>query len=210
MYVCMYVCSEVQWAECSLIIGMDCRVQVFSLILDSLVGLSAGIQSAGDSVPETLWFRILHTAEEDNLSPFNSKIACLCQSIEINSNTYVCMYMYIYIIYIYMALKCIYDRNDANALSFLEGSLYTARINIFAQLGHHATQHQKLFSNVEGLPRVKQIAVGGGWHCVVLTNNGQVCNNSSPHTINQYKMDAFISPFKQHFIKTSINAIYCK
>ena len=44
----------VEWAECSLIIGMGCRVQVFSLILDSSVGLSAGIQSAGDLVSETL------------------------------------------------------------------------------------------------------------------------------------------------------------
>ena len=31
-----------------------------------------------------IWFRILHSAEEDNLSPFDSKIACLCQSIKIN------------------------------------------------------------------------------------------------------------------------------
>ena len=38
----------VEWAECSLIIGTGCRVQVFSLILDSSVGLSASIQSAGD------------------------------------------------------------------------------------------------------------------------------------------------------------------
>ena len=43
----------VEWAECSLIIGTGCRVQVFSLILDSSVGLSAGIQSAGDLVSET-------------------------------------------------------------------------------------------------------------------------------------------------------------
>ena len=76
--------SGIEWAECSLIIGTGCRVKVsFSLILDSSVGLSAGIQSAGDSVPETLWVRILHSAEEDNLSPLDSEIACLCQSIEI-------------------------------------------------------------------------------------------------------------------------------
>ena len=61
----------------------------FSLILDSSVGLSAGIQSAEDWVSETLWVRILHSAEEDNLSPFDSKIACLCQSIEMNNNKYV-------------------------------------------------------------------------------------------------------------------------
>ena len=81
--------SGVRWAECLLIIGTGCRVQVFSLILDSSVGLSAGIQSAGDWVSETLWVRILHSAEEDNLSPFDSKIACLCQSIEITNNKHV-------------------------------------------------------------------------------------------------------------------------
>ena len=59
------------------------------MILDSSVGLSAGIQSAEDWVSETPWVRILHSAEEDNLSPFDSKIACLCQSIEINNNKYV-------------------------------------------------------------------------------------------------------------------------
>ena len=42
--------SGVKWAECSLIIGTGCRVQVFSLILDSSGGLSASIQSAGDLV----------------------------------------------------------------------------------------------------------------------------------------------------------------
>ena len=78
--------SGVRWAECLLIIGTGCRVQVFSLILDSSVGLSTGIQSAEDWVSETLWVRILHSAEEDNLSPFDLKIACLCQSIEINNN----------------------------------------------------------------------------------------------------------------------------
>ena len=35
--------SEVNWAKCSLIIGMGCWVQVFSLILDSSVGLWVGI-----------------------------------------------------------------------------------------------------------------------------------------------------------------------
>ena len=40
--------------ECSLIIETGCRFQVFSLILDSSVGLSAGIQSAADLVSETM------------------------------------------------------------------------------------------------------------------------------------------------------------
>ena len=34
-------------------LGMGCRVQIFRLILDSSVGFSAGIQSAGDLVSET-------------------------------------------------------------------------------------------------------------------------------------------------------------
>ena len=80
--------SGVKWAECSLIIGTGCRVQVFSLIVDSSVGLSASIQSAGDLVSGAPVL-ILHSAEEHNLSPFDLNIACLCQSIEINNNKYV-------------------------------------------------------------------------------------------------------------------------
>ena len=45
---------QVEWDECWLIIGTSCLVQVFGVILDSLVGLSVGIQSAGDLVSETL------------------------------------------------------------------------------------------------------------------------------------------------------------
>ena len=64
--------SWVSWAECLLIMATGCRV--FSLILDSSFGLSAGIQSAGDWVSETFCDRIRHSAEEENLSPFDSKI----------------------------------------------------------------------------------------------------------------------------------------
>ena len=74
--------SGIEWAECSLIIGTGYWVEVFSLILDSSVGLLAGIQSF-DLRP---WARILHSEEEYNLSPSDSKIACPCQSIEINNN----------------------------------------------------------------------------------------------------------------------------
>ena len=35
------------------------------------------------------WVRILYSAEENNLSPFDSNIACLCQSIDINNNKHV-------------------------------------------------------------------------------------------------------------------------
>ena len=78
--------SEVKWAECSLVIGTGCWVQDFSLILNSSVGLWVGIPSAGELVSETSQLRILHSAEEDNLSPLDSKIACLCQSIGISNN----------------------------------------------------------------------------------------------------------------------------
>ena len=44
--------SGAKWAECSLITGTGCRIQVFSLILDSSVGLSASIQSVGELVSE--------------------------------------------------------------------------------------------------------------------------------------------------------------
>ena len=74
----MYVC---------LIIGTGCRVQVFGLILDSSVGLSASIQSAGDLVSGILGSNSAFSREH-NLSPFDLNIACLCQSIEINNNKY--------------------------------------------------------------------------------------------------------------------------
>ena len=71
--------SRVEWAECWLNLGSSSS---FSLIIDRSVGLSVGIHSAGDSVPETL-VRILRSVEEGNLSPFDFKITCLCQSIKI-------------------------------------------------------------------------------------------------------------------------------
>ena len=101
---CMYVCTYVRTYErtyvrtyvCTymLIIGTGCRVQVFSLILDSSVGLSAGIQSAEDWVSGTLWVRILHSAEEDNLSPsIRKSLACARASKSTTTNMYVCMYV---------------------------------------------------------------------------------------------------------------------
>ena len=47
-----------------------------------------GIQSAGYSVSKNL-VQIMHSAEEDNLSPCDLKITCLCQSIKINNNKHV-------------------------------------------------------------------------------------------------------------------------
>ena len=43
----------------------------FSLILDSSVGLLVGIQSPGDLVSPISQLRILYSAGEDNLSPFD-------------------------------------------------------------------------------------------------------------------------------------------
>ena len=63
-----------EWAECPLIIETGCWVQF--------------LLAAGDSVPKIL-VQILHSAEVDYSSPFDLKIACLCQSIEINNNKHV-------------------------------------------------------------------------------------------------------------------------
>ena len=75
----------------------------FSLILDSSVGLSASIQSAGELVHGSR-VQILLSAEEHNLSPFDLNIACLCESIEINNKHASCMYV---CMYVYMCV-CVY------------------------------------------------------------------------------------------------------
>ena len=74
----------------------------FSMILNSSVGLWVGIQSAGELVSQTSQLQILHSSEEDNLSPFDSKIVCLCQSTsELTTNmcmyVYVCLYVFSYV-----------------------------------------------------------------------------------------------------------------
>ena len=77
--------SGVEWAECSLIIGTGYRVQVFawSSIAQSVCEWAFSLLAIRCLRPRV---RILHSAEEDNLSPLDSNIACLCQSIEINNN----------------------------------------------------------------------------------------------------------------------------
>ena len=68
-----------------------------------------GIQSAGERLSWELQVRILHSAQEYNLSPFDSDIVCLYQNVDINKNkcvyvyvhVYAYMYMYMYI-YMYM------------------------------------------------------------------------------------------------------------
>ena len=81
--------SEIEWAECLLIIGTGYRVQVF-------IAWSSIVQSVCQQAFSLLanrclrsWVRIRHSAEEDNLSPFDSNIACLCQNIAINNNKHV-------------------------------------------------------------------------------------------------------------------------
>ena len=79
----------VEWAECSLIIGTGCRVQVlaWSSIAQSVCQRAFSLLAIWCLRP--WWVRILHSAEEDNLCPFDSSIACPCQSIEINNNKHV-------------------------------------------------------------------------------------------------------------------------
>ena len=85
--------NKVEWAECLLIMGTGCRVQVF--LAWSSIAQSVCQQAFSLLVNRYLrpWVRILPSAEEDNLSPFDSNIAYLCQSIEINNNKHVCMYV---------------------------------------------------------------------------------------------------------------------
>ena len=79
----------VEWADCSLIIGIGCRVQFFawSSIAQSVCQWAFSLLAIW--CLRLWWVRILPSAEEDSLSPFDSKTACLCQSIEINNNKYV-------------------------------------------------------------------------------------------------------------------------
>ena len=54
----------------------------FCLILNSSVSVWVGTHSAGDLVSNTSQLRILHSAEKDNLSPFDSTIVLsLCMSV---------------------------------------------------------------------------------------------------------------------------------
>ena len=88
--------SGVKWAECSLIIGTGCRVQVlaWSSIAQSVCQRALSLLAIWCLGPRV---QILHSAEEHNLSPFDLNIACLCQSIEINNSKYVCMYVCMYV-----------------------------------------------------------------------------------------------------------------
>ena len=127
--------SGVRWAEWLLVIGTGCRVKIFSLILDSSVGLSAGIPSAGDWISETLWVRILHSAEEDNLSlSIRKSLAC----------SKLTTYIYIYILNTWgqMLLVFFHDsaqRNDSGHL-IDENVFKTTRLFCYPRF-HVTTPH---------------------------------------------------------------------
>ena len=81
--------SRVERAECSLIIGTGCRVQLFlawSSLAQSVCQRAFSLLAIWCLRP---WVWILHSTKEDNLSRFDSNIACLCQSTEINNTKHV-------------------------------------------------------------------------------------------------------------------------
>ena len=75
VYICIYIwdglsSSSLVWSS----IAQSVCQQAFSLLVNRYL---------------RPWVRILPSAEEDNSSPLDSNIACLCQSIEINNNKHV-------------------------------------------------------------------------------------------------------------------------
>ena len=82
--------SRRQWGrvcECSLIIGTGYfKFLAWSSIAQSVCQWGFSRQGIRFQRP---WVRILHSPEEDNLSPFDSKSTCLCQSIKINNNKHI-------------------------------------------------------------------------------------------------------------------------
>ena len=85
--------NGVEWAECSLIIGTGGWVQDFSLILDSSAALSASIQSAGHSVPETLVESCIQQRKTTCLLSNRRSFACARASKLTATNKHVCMYV---------------------------------------------------------------------------------------------------------------------
>ena len=103
--------SGVRWAECLLIMGTGCRVQVFSLILDSSVGLSAGIQSAEDWVSETPGFESYSQQRMTTcFLSIRKSLACARASKLTTTNMYIYTYIYVYIyIFMFQVLSLILD-----------------------------------------------------------------------------------------------------
>ena len=72
------------------------------------------------------WVRILPSAEEDNLSPLDSNIACLCQSIEINNNKHIISYyIFMQLYFVQMARRILCGIKVLNDLIFT--CIYTSR-----------------------------------------------------------------------------------
>ena len=80
--------TAVGFISLNTVIGTGCRVQVFSLILDSSVGLSAGIQSAGDLVSETLMGSNPAFSRGRQLLSIRISIACARASKLTTTNMY--------------------------------------------------------------------------------------------------------------------------
>ena len=83
-----HIGNGAEWAECLLTIRMGYRVQVFawSSIAQLVCRWAFGLLEIRFQRP---WVRILHSAEEDNLSPSVSISLPCCQCIKINANKYV-------------------------------------------------------------------------------------------------------------------------
>ena len=105
MYVCVRACvdayvyrqsqvrmpngSGVKWAECSLIIGTGCRVQVFawSSIAQSVCQRAFSLLEIRFQIPP--WVRILHSAEEDNKVSFRFENRLPVPEHQINNSKHV-------------------------------------------------------------------------------------------------------------------------
>ena len=107
-YVCMYVCMCLRMYVCMYVFTYV-RMYVRTYVCVYVCMQESSLLLANRCLRPRV--RILQSAEEDNLSPFDSNIACLCQSIEINNNkyvcTYVCMYVYMYVC-VFNLILCMY------------------------------------------------------------------------------------------------------
>ena len=82
VYVCVYVYAYVY-------VYVEFKFLAWYSIAQSVCQLAFSLLAIWCLRPRV---QNLHSAEEDNLSPFDLNIACLCQSIEINNNKYVYIY----------------------------------------------------------------------------------------------------------------------
>ena len=98
----IYVHIEIKFLSCFSIAqsvhkqGISLLVQIFSLILDSSVGLSAGIQSAGD------FESCIQQRKTTCLLSIRKWLACARASKLTTTNMYVCVYVCMYV--------CVYVR----------------------------------------------------------------------------------------------------